>query len=217
MNNRTLNFIDIKITKNNNEFEALIYRKSTFTGLTMNFNSFALFLYKTNLIKTLIYRAFNICSTFINFHVEILKINEALRNNLKTNNDFILKSDKLKLYFKIPYMGNESFTIRKNIVKLIKKYYPQIKLNIIFTNNFNINNFFRFKDQVPNSLRSCVVYKYNCDSCNATYVGKITRHFSTRISEHLGISHRSGIRLTSPPFSAIRNHVQYEKRPPPKL
>ena len=108
-------------------------------------------------------------------------------------------------------MGNESFTIWKNITKLINKYYPQIKLNIIFTNNFNINNFFRFKDQVPNSLRSCVVYKYNCDSCNATYVGKTTRHFSTRISEHLGISHRSGIRLTSPPFSAIRNHVQYEK------
>ena len=34
-------------------------------------------------------------------------------------------------------------------------------------------------------LRSCVVYKFACAGCNACYVGKTTRHFSTRVREHL--------------------------------
>ena len=29
----------------------------------------------------------------------------------------------------------------------------------------------------------------------------------TRVAEHLGVSYRSGLALTSPPFSQIRNHI----------
>ena len=34
-------------------------------------------------------------------------------------------------------------------------------------------------------LRSRVVYKFACAGCNACYVGETTRHFSTRVREHL--------------------------------
>ena len=41
------------------------------------------------------------------------------------------------------------------------------------------------KDFDPQSLRSRVVYKFQCASCNACYIGETTRHLSTRIREHL--------------------------------
>ena len=40
-------------------------------------------------------------------------------------------------------------------------------------------------DPVPDGLRSRVVYKFACAGCNAWYVGETTRHFSTRVGEHL--------------------------------
>ena len=35
------------------------------------------------------------------------------------------------------------------------------------------------------SLKSGVVYKFKCASCNACYVGETSRHLTTRIREHL--------------------------------
>ena len=34
-------------------------------------------------------------------------------------------------------------------------------------------------------LKSCVGYKFCCGGCNATYIGETTKHFSTRVTEHL--------------------------------
>ena len=34
-------------------------------------------------------------------------------------------------------------------------------------------------------LRSRVIYKFLCADCNASYIGKTTCHFSTRVREHL--------------------------------
>ena len=52
--NNSLNFLDISITKDNDKFTTSTYKKPTFTGLTMNFHSFYPFVYKLNLIKTLL-------------------------------------------------------------------------------------------------------------------------------------------------------------------
>ena len=40
---------------------------------------------------------------------------------------------------------------------------------------------------VPQGLRSHVVYKFTCAGCNASYIGKTTRHtwISSRVCEHL--------------------------------
>ena len=50
---------------------------------------------------------------------------------------------------------------------------------------FKIGNMFRVKDPIPRGLRSRVVYKFACAGCNACHVGETTRHFSTRVREHL--------------------------------
>ena len=69
--NNQLSFLDITITKNNNNFQTSIFRKPTFTGLAMNYLSSEPILYKLNAYRTLIYRAYHLSSTYINFDNEI--------------------------------------------------------------------------------------------------------------------------------------------------
>ena len=57
------------------------------------------------------------------------------------------------------------------------------------------SNIFTFKDKIPTFLRSGIVYKFQCGSCNGTYYGKTKRQFKVRICEHLGISALTGKRV----------------------
>ena len=59
--------------------------------------------------------------------------------------------------------------------------------------SFKVGSLFSVKDPVPNGLRSCVVYKFLCEGCAACYVGEITRHFNTRVREHLETDRASHI------------------------
>ena len=48
-------------------------------------------------------------------------------------------------------------------------------------------------EPVAVELRSNVVYKFTCASCNSCYVGETSRHLSTRIREHLNRDRTSHI------------------------
>ena len=50
---------------------------------------------------------------------------------------------------------------------------------------FTVGHFFNVKDSVTQDLRSLVIYKFLCASCDASYIRETTRHFSTRAREHL--------------------------------
>ena len=67
---------------------------------------------------------------------------------------------------------------------------------MVFSSKYKLGSFFNFKDKVPKNLKSLVLYKYTCSNCNITYIGKSTRHYQVRFSEHLGIS-----KLTNKPFT----------------
>ena len=67
---------------------------------------------------------------------------------------------------------------------LIKRYCNDLDIKLGFS-SFKIGNLFGVKDPIPGGLRSRVVYKFACAGCNACYVGETTRHFSTRVREHL--------------------------------
>ena len=108
----------------------------------------------------------------------------------------------------MPYLGNTSHKLRSNLTRLFKKI-PTCKLNIVFTTSFRLGNMFRFKDCIPESLKSQLVYNYKCRSCNASYIGQTTRHHKVRVCEHLGISARTGRKLQHSLInaSAIKEHM----------
>ena len=119
----------------------------------MNFNSFLPFIYKINLIKTLVFRAFNLSSTYLSLHVELEKIKKFLISNgfkisviLKQIKNFLnsqylgqnsinLNVPKKFIYFKIPFRGSESFKIKRNLIKLLQMFFPRVKLNVVFSTN----------------------------------------------------------------------------------
>ena len=57
-------------------------------------------------------------------------------------------------------------------------------------------------------LKSSLVYTFSCAQRASEYVGMTARTLGTRFDEHvyIGVSYRTGARLTQPPHSAIRDH-----------
>ena len=55
-------------------------------------------------------------------------------------------------------------------------------------------------------MASAVVYKYCCPKSGAHYVGSTCRRLDTRAAEHAGVSVRTGLPLSNPSPSHIREH-----------
>ena len=73
--NGQIAFLDVCIKNTNEAFTTSIYRKHTFTGLSSKFTSFIPMQYKRNLISTLIFRCYNLCSSYENIYQEIIMLN----------------------------------------------------------------------------------------------------------------------------------------------
>ena len=80
--NNSFSFLDVKITRVSNGFSTAFFRKATFSGVFTNFDSFVFEPYKTDLIFTLLFGCFTICSDLQSFHLEV----EQLRQIFKCNN-----------------------------------------------------------------------------------------------------------------------------------
>ena len=220
----SISFLDIKIYENTHTFDTLVFRKNTFTGLMMKFDSAVSNRYKFNLICCLIDRAYKICSDFSRFCSELEVIRKIFYSNsypcsyiekcvrIKLNSIFNppalkLTAPKKPLFISIPFTDHSTnFALKKQLSNIISKFYPHITIKIIFTNKMSVGSFFKHIDQVPFSLLSNVVYKYKCRQCDSTYIGESIRHFATRIAEHKGVSARTGLRVANPPHSNIREH-----------
>ena len=210
--NRKLPFLDVLIDNSDtNSFLTRVYRKKTFTGLLTNYFSFTSYSYKVGLIRTLVDRAYKINNTWLGLHEDITKLTEILKKNLfpahlieKVVNRYITGTHSNHcprgyplttsptFYFKLPYIGHFSVITQKKIRHLIKRYCNDLDIKLVFS-SFKIGNLFGVKDPIPDGLRSRVVYKFTCAGCNACYVGETSRHFSTRVREHLAVDRASHI------------------------
>ena len=95
--NSMLNFLDITVSKIDDTFKTSVFRKKTFTGLGMKFDSFVPHQFKTNLISCLIKRAFKICSEETAFNAELSYLQKYFtQNNFPAN--FVSKMFKKILH-----------------------------------------------------------------------------------------------------------------------
>ena len=58
-------------------------------------------------------------------------------------------------------------------------------------------------------MSSLVLYKFSCDCCNASYIGKTKRHLMIRTCEHLGISKRTGktLKYNASNATVVKQHL----------
>ena len=180
-----------------------IYRKSTFTGLLLDFLSYNPFSYKIALVKTLVHRIYNICNSNDMLHRDITKLKQILARNMyppllidKIIRKFLDKCTTPQTeneepsnisFYKLPYVRDASERTKKQLKDIQLTYCKSNSIRISFS-TFKIGSVFSAKDKLDKLLKSFVVYRYVCPSCNARYVGETTRHLKTRIEEHLNSS-----------------------------
>ena len=100
-----------------------------------------------------------------------------------------------------------SLSARSALEKTIHDILPCVNLKVVFRIKNRSSSKFAFKDKISKEMRSLLCYKFQCSSCNATYYGKTKRHLKVRVSEHMGISARTGKNIKSTKNSAVRDHM----------
>ena len=58
-------------------------------------------------------------------------------------------------------------------------------------------------------MSSNIIYEYSCNQVSGqyTYIGETQQHLISRICEHKGISPRTSMPFSNPPFTNIREHA----------
>ena len=219
--NESFSFLDVKITRMNNQLVTSVFRKATFSGVFTNFKSFLSVGYKFGLVYILLHRSFSICSSYEKFHEEIVWLKDILKKNeypqffrdkcikkkylskLLVPKRIVHTVHKKQVLLVLPILGPLSFEIRSRLQKCFKNYISYCSLKVVCQSRRRISNLFNFKDVVNTKLSSHTVYKFMCSCWNATYYGQTQRHFFVRASEHLGITPLTGKFVKTPKKSAI--------------
>ena len=132
------------------------------------------------MVKTFVDGLYKINNTWSVFHNDMGKTKSILQKNLfppdlidKVVRNYLSNqcnskeslSKKVGRYFKLPYV---SFFSRHNKIKgIIKKLCKdQVSVNLVLI-PYKIGNMLWTKDRIPSFLKSMVVYKFICASCNA--------------------------------------------------
>ena len=222
-NNKTLSFLDLTITQNES-LTTSVYRKDTFTGLGTNYLSFTSEKYKINNVKAMLSRAYKLSSSFFDMSKEFeflkhfflnngypLKLfeNELLKylNNIYKPSSKISTVPKKPFFISLPYYSKLTESTYHSMRTVLSDIYPHIDFQLSPKSTFIIGSFFKFKDVLPDDVRSNVIYEFSCACCNTAYIGATSQRFKTRIDQHLGISSRTGRPLARTMDSTPRAHA----------
>ena len=224
-NNNVLSFLDVNVYRDADKFSSTVHRKATFSGVYTNYRSFIPEKYKGGLVSTLLYRAYAISSTYKSLHEEI----ERLKGIFAKNNypsrfvDRCIYNFFNKIYEKrtptvtvprkeftlyLPFLGKTSWRIKNCLVKSLREHCPFSKLKIIYKSSKRLSSCFSFKDKIPNSLMSGVIYKYTCPVCNHSYIGSTKRYWEKRLEEHTHVSALTGNPLNGQQIFTPMQHLK---------
>ena len=128
-------------------------------------------------------------------------------NKLYIKKPVILAVPKKQLYLVFPFMRKMSALVKSGLVRSLHKRLPFCKVKIVFKTSDRLTNYFSFKDVVLEPLRSCQIYNFTCGSYNALYIGKTFKHMKVRVSEHQGISPRTGKHLKGTLSTSVRDRM----------
>ena len=211
-NKKTIAFLDVNVTRTPSSLQTSVYTKATNNGECINYLSIAPDRYKTGVIRTLLHRAYTICSSWVSFHAEIRRISQVLTNNnfpmaLVENeiNKFITRkqtctdlpsttSNEIVFFFKnqmtSQYKQDEA-TLKKIIDNNVLASDPEQKIKLlIYYKNKRLRNLFIKNNQhtAEHKNRSHLVYQYACkkDGCqpSTSYIGYTECTLVDRLRNH---------------------------------
>jgi len=214
-----LNFLDVTLIKMKNNLIFDWYHKSTFSGRYLNFLSQHPLSQKRATIIGLTDRAIlpshpnfqqkNLCliiNILLNNNYPLDLIFLTIYNRLKylfvsrinntqnTQDESENSKDSAKKFFTIPYVPS--------ISESFKKIIGDLDVNLSFCSLNTLHRFIKAgKDTLTTASHGNIVYKIECNNCDASYVGQTGRELRTRIDEH-----RNHIRRNAANHSVITDH-----------
>jgi len=222
--NKSLSFLDLRLEIVNGEIVLDWFQKETFSGRFLSFYSNHPRCHKIGTIYNLIDRAvllshpkhqqknLELCIKCLLDNGYPLKIIfEHINRRIKTlftnklssniNNEIIpiknneSDSENSKHFYVIPYISN----ISEITASLVDRS--------VFTVGFRclnkLDKIIRVqKDRTEHAQKNNVVYKINCNNCEATYVGQTKRQIKTRVKEHY-----NNIKSDKSKHSVISEHI----------
>ena len=180
-----LPFLDVLVTRTEQGFRSSVYRKPTFTGQYLNFNSHHPYTVKKGIVRCLQHRAKTISSDTDAYQEEMIN----LRHNFHRNNypesitsaprklDRRMEDNTRKLTSVcIPYV--------KGLAKRIKKICSPYDIRTVFTSGSTLRRYhFRVKPPTEFNMTKNCVYSIPC-SCGKIYKGETSRPLKVRLEEH---------------------------------
>ena len=145
--NNSLKFLDVLVEKDGTGFLTSVYRKPTFTGQYIRWNSCSPNTRKISLIKTLFHRALMICSK-TKLGSELDKIKQLLIENGYPGNVLLscinqkqanfaaektFGPEKCPVYLKLPWIGNVSSKFEIQINKAITSCFYAVKPRVVYS------------------------------------------------------------------------------------
>ena len=195
--NSTLPFMDVLVQRIGKTFVRSVYRKPTFTGLYMRWDSFSPTRTKISLIRSLAIRALKICSqSTLADELEKLRVifleNGYPSSVIETTFQIVVKprlnkpplepDKKMKVFLRLPWIGPKGEKFRAEILDIIGRGFPRVKADVVFTTRKAFSG--RAKDVLPATSQSLIIYEFTC-RCSRAYVGKTTQVLGERIKQHI--------------------------------
>ena len=136
-----------------------MYRKPTDTGLLLHYHSHVDERYKRSLLNTMLNRAFKLSSTWKLFHQECERLKVTF-SRLCYPEELVQSAIRQFIESKV---SEDALPQQQEL----KKQDPKVREN-----------------KPPLVNQQCVVYNFQCNLCDAGYVGYTCRHLHQRIEEH---------------------------------
>ena len=180
-----LPFFDVLVTRTEQRFWSSVYRKPTFSGQYLNFNSHRPYTVKKGIVRCLQHRAKTISSDTDAYQKEMI----CLRHNLHRNNyperitsaprnlDRRIDDNTRKLTpVCLPYV--------KGLAERIKKICSPYDIRTVFTSGSTLWRYlFRVKPPTEFNMTKNCVYSIPC-SCGKIYKGETGCPLKVRLGEH---------------------------------
>ena len=203
--NGVLPFVGVNCIHVGSRLETSVHHKATDTGLLLHYHSHVDQRYKLALLRTMLTRAYRICSSWIHLHTECTRIQRVF-SNLQYPASLITRAikDMISTLINPPAPRPKPTVTSPAIINRLVLPYKSADLSRSLRSDLNDLNkrlgitikpvftSVKVKDMVcskqvaePDSIvsKSKVVYNYRC-SCESSYIGYTSRHLHQRIAEH---------------------------------
>ena len=186
-----------RFKKSDSKFITSVYRKPTFTGQYIQWDSFGPSKRKKNLVSTLVHKVLlYICSKSLlqqelqNIRVILCDngypesiIDRGISNQLAQFQSLPkFGPNKCPVYLKLPWIDNISLKFEHKIKSSVKHCFRAVEPQVLFSTRKIFPSI--HKDAVPSIQQSMVIYEYVCH-CDCRYVGRTSLCLEERINQHV--------------------------------